>query len=68
MIQDPKKNPLNILEQFYSLTQALLVYWATEPNGKRIIIIATSEGIRLITSRVRIRRAKRNKYEKDRFG
>ena len=27
-----------------------------------------SEGIRLITYRIRIRRAKRNKYEKDRFG
>ena len=72
-VDDPrsKKNPLNIFEEFYSLTQALLVYCVLGHRNqckKNNYCSNISEGIRLITSRIRIRRANCNKYEKDRVG
>lgn len=66
-----KKKPLDILEQFYSLTQALLVYCVLGHRTQRKennCCSKVSEDIRPISPCTRIRQVKCNRYEKDHAG
>ena len=70
-LRSEKKKPLDILEQFYSLTQALLVYCVLGHRTQRKennYCSKVSEDIRPISSCTRIRRVKCNRYEKDHAG